>query len=97
MIYCNVLLLALSSVSTDIVSFQYQGGVESSGMRIDVGSYAAPIMTDWDGDGLQDLICGQFDQGRIRFYRNVGSAEEPLFNGFDYLLDGAVYLSVPYG
>ena len=31
--------------------------VESSGDRIDVGSHSSPCVTDWDGDGLKDLIC----------------------------------------
>lgn len=79
------------------VEFTYSGKLASGGERIDVGSYAAPLFTDWDGDGLNDLICGQFDNGRIRFYRNVGTSENPEFNGFQYLMDDAAYLSVPYG
>jgi len=61
-----------------------------------VGSYAAPLMTDWDGDGLEDLLVGQFDGGRIRFYTNLGSRQAPVLDGFEYLSDGEVYLSVPY-
>ncbi|MBD3277808.1 MAG: hypothetical protein GF388_05880 [Candidatus Aegiribacteria sp.] len=92
-----ILIAASLSVSGDPVEFTYAGKLLSGGERIDVGSYAAPLFTDWDGDGLKDLICGQFDNGRIRFYRNVGSAENPEFGGFQYLLDDAAYLSVPYG
>jgi hypothetical protein len=84
-------------LSAGTVEFSYAFRLQSSGAGIDVGSYAAPMMVDWDSDGRQDLICGQFDFGRIRFYRNTGSDDAPEFDGFQYLLDGAEYLSVPYG
>ena len=47
---------------------------------IDVGQFAKPHLADLDRDGLIDLLVGGFD-GRIRFYRNVGSATQPLFSG----------------
>ncbi len=62
-----------------------------------MGSYSAPTAVDWDGDGRKDLIIGQFDEGRIRFYRNVGTDPAPVFESWLYLLDGATPLSVPYG
>ena len=51
----------------------------------------APALWDWDGDGLQDLLLGEFetnsedfpmgeDGSTIRVYRNVGTAEEPKFD-----------------
>lgn len=91
MILCAALLRA------ELVEFTAAGYLMCDGSRIDVGSYAAPLAVDWDGDGKKDLICGQFDYGRIRFYPNVGTNSDPLFNDFDYLRDGPVFLSVPYG
>jgi hypothetical protein len=35
-----------------------------------------PILADWDGDGLADLIVGCGDGG-VRWYRNVGAPKEP--------------------
>ncbi|OPL18600.1 MAG: hypothetical protein AVO35_04520 [Candidatus Aegiribacteria sp. MLS_C] len=90
------LIMAACSMSLPL-EFTYFGELTSSGDRIDVGGYAAPLLVDWDGDGLRDLICGQFDYGRIRFYANTGTPGSPEFQGFQYLLDGADYLSVPYG
>lgn len=80
-----------------IVEFTYQGPVLYQGKILDVGSYAAPLMVDWDGDGLQDLIAGQFEYGRIRFFPNQGTNQAPVFNDFQYLMDGGSYLEVPYG
>ena len=37
---------------------------------------AAPARHDWDGDGLEDLLIGEFETGPcwVRVYRNVGKA-----------------------
>ena len=34
--------------------------------------YASPCWHDMDGDGLQDLIVGQFSGGKMKVYRNLG-------------------------
>jgi hypothetical protein len=41
-----------------------------------VGHFA-PLVVDWDGDGRQDLLVGQFGQGALRIYRNVGEKGKP--------------------
>lgn len=47
-------------------------------MGIDAGQFSIPDIIDLDRDGLPDLVVGGFD-GRIRYYRNVGTATEPMF------------------
>ncbi len=44
---------------------------------------AAPAAFDYDGDGKQDLIIGEFETGpsMLRAYRNVGTAQAPEFTG----------------
>jgi hypothetical protein len=42
-------------------------------------------MVDWNGDGKQDLLLGQFDAGKIRFYANSGTNYNPAFGNFAYL------------
>jgi hypothetical protein len=41
-------------------------------------------MVDWNEDGLKDLIVGEYD-GRIRYYRNIGSAGNPILTFDSYL------------
>lgn len=45
---------------------------------IDVGTMSAPQIIDVDEDGLQDLLIGEI-QGRIFYYRNIGSSTAPHF------------------
>ena len=40
--------------------------------------YLNPVLTDWDGDGLLDVITNDI-YGRYLWYRNVGSRREPRF------------------
>ena len=60
-------------------------------------SYAMPTWYDFDGDGLDDLVVGEktaAGEGKVRVYRNVGSATEPRFSGFTYLKVGGSDLSI---
>lgn len=71
--------------------------IESSGTQIDVGYYGAPCIVDWDGDGLKDMILGEFTYGKIRFYPNSDSNDSPLFTGFTYVQSDGVDITMPYG
>lgn len=48
-------------------------------MGIDVGSVSVPCIVDLDRDGLPDLLVGE-RTGNINFFKNIGTATEPMFN-----------------
>lgn len=53
---------------------QNGSGVLKEPMRVN------PEVVDWDGDGNKDLLLGE-EFGHLYFYRNIGTDEDPVFNG----------------
>jgi hypothetical protein len=54
--------------------------IEAAGKPIDTAiGHAAPFMADFDGDGVKDLLVGQFGDGILWVYRNVGTNAHPRF------------------
>jgi hypothetical protein len=44
-------------------------------VRVESPGWAAPCWADIDGDGKKDLLVGQFNQGKIRVYKNLGGGK----------------------
>jgi len=90
-----VLLLAQQTpVSELLPPFLVQDGEQA----LDVADgNSAPFLYDLDGDGLRDLLVGQFGEGRVRVYANHGVHGAPRFAGFEYVRAGEALASVPYG
>jgi hypothetical protein len=54
--------------------------LEAAGKPIDTQvGHAAPLVVDFDGDGKKDLLVGQFGDGILWFYKNVGTNAEPRY------------------
>jgi hypothetical protein len=47
-------------------------------LRVPGGAHANPVIVDWDGDGLWDIVTGSADGG-VYWYRNVGKKGQPVF------------------
>ena len=73
--------------------------VKAGGKAIDTGGvgYAAPCYADFDGDGVKDLLLGEFSQGRLRIYKNLGTNAKPRFKDFVFFQDGAETGRIPAG
>jgi len=72
--------------------------VEARGVAIDVpGGNSAPCLADLDGDGLADLLVGQFEDGCVRVYRNAGARGAPRFEDFELLRAADALATVPHG
>jgi len=79
--------------------------LEADGKPIDVlGGHAAPALADVDGDGVRDLLVGQFlGEGRnafqapMRVHRNEGTEKAPRLAAFRTLDGGGDRAWVPTG
>jgi hypothetical protein len=69
-----------------------------AGKPIDVDTgHAAPALHDWDGDGVRDLLVGQFGDGKLRIYKNFGTDKAPRYFGFEYFRAGGQDATIPSG
>ena len=98
--HCSIIIFFLAAaVSAQTPVFDDPVYIQANGSNINVGygGNASPFMIDWDGDNKQDLLLGQFDGGRIRFYSNTGTHYDPTFGNFTYLQADGATISVSYG
>jgi hypothetical protein len=65
-------------------------------INVDMG-HAAPFVADLKGDGHMVLLVGQFGQGKLRLYPNIGSRNEPRFDPFEWFQAGGQVVSLPAG
>ena len=71
-------LLATTSISLS-AELAEPVRLEAAGKPIDATEigHAAPFVCDFDGDGIKDLLVGQFGDGLLWIYRNEGTNSEP--------------------
>jgi hypothetical protein len=44
-------------------------------IRVEPPGYASPCLADVDGDGKPDLLVGQFNKGKIHFFKGLGGGK----------------------
>lgn len=74
--------------------------ISANGTIIDVGSISAPVIADWNNDGLLDLIVGvthiAYLGKEIRIYLNSGTVDNPLLTDYDILFCGNDTIKLPH-
>jgi len=74
--------------------------IEAGGTPIQVDALSAPVVTDWNADGLLDLMIGCASPGTgygtIQIYVNEGSSGAPLFTRPHYVMCGPYALVESY-
>src|SRR5216117_2581987 len=70
----------------------------AAGKPIDTAvGHAAPFVGDFDGDGVRDLLVGQFGSGILWIYRNEGTHAAPKLAAGVKFKDGSKDGCVPAG
>lgn len=66
-----------------------EGHLSDASGVIDVGTNSAPVVVDWNNDGLLDLLVGNetTTQG-IRLYLNSGTSSSPVLTTWTYIQSG---------
>jgi hypothetical protein len=73
--------------------------IQAGGRALDIEreGHAAPFVGDYYEDGTLALLVGQFDEGRLRIYRNTGTRSRPKFESYVWFKAGGEIASVPVG
>ncbi|MFW6145769.1 MAG: FG-GAP repeat domain-containing protein [Planctomycetota bacterium] len=93
----GVLALAPAASAT-LPEYAAEVILEADGGPIDVPGYSVPSLADWDRDGVLDLVVGEgsgASAGKVRVYRNVGTAAAPAYSRFSYAQANGMDLTLP--
>ena len=74
-------LIGASAVQAASNEFKAPVRLEAGGKIIDTGeriAHSGPCLADFDGDGLIDLLVGDFG-GNIEFFQNIGTKQQPAY------------------
>jgi hypothetical protein len=78
-----ILVMSLASVvMAEPLQLRPKTNILAGSVELNVGSYAIPCATDWNGDGKKDLLIGYQTDGMIRVYTNSGTDAQPTFKNF---------------
>jgi len=73
-----VCLIAVAASAGEPAEFLAPVRIEAGGKPIDTEvGHAAPFVADFDGDGVTDLLVGQFGGGILWIFRNEGTNSRP--------------------
>ena len=65
-------------------------------IEIESPGYAAPSLADLNGDGVLDLLVGQFKEGKIGFYKGSKGEDGKLsFGAHEWLQAGGEVAKIP--
>jgi hypothetical protein len=100
MSHAALTFVVLAALGADRPSPELAPGVRlmAAGKPIDTDiGHAAPFVGDFDGDGVRDLLVGQFGEGILWVYHNEGTNAAPKLAAGTKFKDGNKDGRVPTG
>src|SRR5262245_338226 len=74
-LFLSPLLLGASAAMVGAADFEPPVRLKAgdNAIRVESPGYAAPCWADIEGDGKKALLVGQFNKGKIRTFKHLGS------------------------
>jgi hypothetical protein len=94
---CAILCLMIGNAQGDTPNLEAGTYVYDGHAVLVVDRHSNPCVVDWNNDGKKDLLVGQFTYGYIWLYLNIGTDEEPLFNGGSLIQSAGAAITTSYG
>ena len=88
---------AAAEPSTGPIQLRPPESVVVAGVPLDVGDYAVPTATDWNGDGYLDLLVGYRPADKIALFLNYGTTAQPRFVSAGHLQAAGLDIVVKSG
>lgn len=93
-----IAMIAPATIQAQAIDFELPFRLRANKHLIDVdGGHAAPFVTDFDGDGTDDLVVGQFEGGQLNLFRNIGTNQRRRYADSQLLKIGEKLGKVPFG
>jgi len=99
-LYALMLVAAVAGPSLAAADFKFAEPRQLNGgdkpIEVESPGYAAPSLADLNGDGVPDLLVGQFRDGKIGFYKgSKGENGKLSFGAQEWLQAGGEIAKIP--
>ena len=91
-----LLLLGAGALKAEAPALEDGVLIQDGGGPLYVDGYSTVTTVDWNNDGKKDLLVGQYTNGYVWLYINVGTDSDPVFNGGVRVESGGFPITTPY-